>query len=455
MYGIKGCDPGAFLLARPGLYIRELDALILFIVFKGTDLHSGYGSTVEPNIESLWQKDMMADVEALWNKAGAVNRAGFVSYPAHSAFHRSGTTAVTPSLTFGNAGNMRNGEESYMNFSSNGKHILGGTDAHYTRLAREMVYLQHNFAEHTGLHGVLDPRNLFNQLKYINDKGHTVHCGLLPFHAIEDAAKMKYWRGRYKYHFLACEQHRIRVVKHHYKENQKKMLNVSSIQPLEVNKLKKRTTIPQVLTAESESTHILPDDTLDSPLTEYGSSEFSDTESHMAPDAQTSNAIEKDETEDARTTGTNNSEIATGQQHAHIPSNIISPNINISTASLAPIENNYVDYDMDIDEEDEHNNQTDTDILVESDKVNLPSQNYDISEPVTISMEVDGELQMDNANRRGHRPASIPDSQSDDEWFDDRTDVEEDDDDSEDEMELSESRYEVKDILDRRVMVCI
>jgi hypothetical protein len=43
---------------------------------------------------------------------------------------------------------------------------------------------------------------------------------------------------------------------------------------------------------------------------------------------------------------------------------------------------------------------------------------------------------------------------SDNEEFDDGTDVEEDDED-ENPLELSEDRYEVKDILDRRTLVCV
>ncbi|KAI0042408.1 hypothetical protein FA95DRAFT_1478374, partial [Auriscalpium vulgare] len=40
-----GSDAGDFLLARPGLYIREQNATIVWAAFKGNDLHSGNAPT--------------------------------------------------------------------------------------------------------------------------------------------------------------------------------------------------------------------------------------------------------------------------------------------------------------------------------------------------------------------------------------------------------------------------
>jgi hypothetical protein len=238
-------------------------------------LHSGYGSTVEPTIEQLWQNKVMADVEAMWNMAEDENRAGFVSFPAHAAFHRSGTMAITPSLTFGNAGNAKSGEDAYMNFSSNGKHIVGGAHAHYNRLAREIVYLHHNFAQHTGLQGMEDPRDMLKRIKYPDDRGNLVHCDPLPFHAVEDAQLLAYWRGRYKWHYMACEQHRIGVLKSNYKKNQAKIKHTPSIDPSELMKLKTRARIPQMSVRSSQ-------DIPDSPLTEYDYSSWPSGSSSLA-----------------------------------------------------------------------------------------------------------------------------------------------------------------------------
>jgi hypothetical protein len=296
-----GCDPGAFLLARPGLYIRELGILVLFIIFKGTDLHSGYGSTVDPTVEKLWRDKVMADVEVLWNEAGEENRAGFVSYPSHAAFHRSGTMAITPSLTFGNSGNPRSGEDAYMNFSSNGKHIVGGAHAHYNRLAREIVYLHHNYGQHTGLQGLEDPRDMLKRITYVDDGGNLVHCDPLPFHAVEDAQLLTYWRGRYKWHYMSCEQHRIGVLKHQYKKNQSKILQKLGVNPLELEKLKTRTRIPQTSIEGLMSPQPTSQNIPDSPLTEYDYSSWpSDSSCPLdALPAQSSDHAEEDADENA------------------------------------------------------------------------------------------------------------------------------------------------------------
>lgn len=56
---VLGSDPGVFMLGQPGLYIRELDICILFLVFKGNDLHSGFSPTVDPLKEHAWKAEML------------------------------------------------------------------------------------------------------------------------------------------------------------------------------------------------------------------------------------------------------------------------------------------------------------------------------------------------------------------------------------------------------------
>lgn len=241
-----GSDPGAFMLGRPGLYIRELDICILFLVFKGNDLHSGFSPMVDATKERAWHVEMLQTVALIYNMVGPENRCGYVSYPSNVACHRLGAMSITPSLTFGNAGANPARKDIYMDYARHGLHLVGAR-AHYNRLAREVVYHQHNFAQHTGLQGLPDPADALRSMTYVDENNFTAHCDPVPFHAVHDAALLTHWRGRYKYHYLNCHAYRINIVKHRYKTTQLKLKNVA--QPSKLTSiptlLNQRTGIPR------------------------------------------------------------------------------------------------------------------------------------------------------------------------------------------------------------------
>lgn len=237
---------------------------------KATDIHTGYAPTVDDSAEKTWREKVAAYVDAAWNMTGVENRCGFVSYPSHAAFHRSGMVAVTPSLTFGNAGAGRSRQDAYMNYASHGKHIMGGSYAHFNRLAREIIYLNHNFAQFTGIRG-LDPRDMLKNLTYKDEGGDWVHCQPLPFHAIEDSKLLAYWRGRYKWHWMTCEEHRIGVDKHSYKRARAKNQNTYTS---DLNKLRKRTHIPRLSRNQLGASPISDQNTPPSPLIDYDHSDW-------------------------------------------------------------------------------------------------------------------------------------------------------------------------------------
>ena len=63
-------DPGPFCLARSGLYLREKDVWIIFLVFKGNDLHSGFAPKEDPDAHQHWVDTTLNDA---WNMAGPQN----------------------------------------------------------------------------------------------------------------------------------------------------------------------------------------------------------------------------------------------------------------------------------------------------------------------------------------------------------------------------------------------
>lgn len=175
---------------------------------------------------------------------GPENRCGYVSYPLNIACHQLGAMSITPSLTFGNAGADPAHKDVYMNYSRNGKHLVGA-HAHYNRLAREIVYHNHNFAQHAGLQGIPDPADALQAITYVDDNGCTVHCDPIPFHAVHDANLLAHWRGRYKWHYLNCHEYRINIAKHMYKANQLKLKSALPTSTLAASNLTRHSGIPR------------------------------------------------------------------------------------------------------------------------------------------------------------------------------------------------------------------
>jgi hypothetical protein len=244
---ITGSDPGAFCLGRSGLYVRELGVHVLFLVFKGNDLHSGFSPTVDPIKEQAWRTEMTQTVNTIYNMVGPENRCGWVSYPSNVACHQLGSMSITPSITFGNAGANPTHKDVYMDYARHGKHIVGGAHAHFNRLAREMVYQIHNFNQYAGLHGVPDAADTLALMTYPDDNGHMVHCEPLPFHAVHDVDLLAHWRGRYKWHYLNCQEYRINVVKHKYKKKQSKLKDALAVSQTTPSDLNQRNGIPRWL----------------------------------------------------------------------------------------------------------------------------------------------------------------------------------------------------------------
>ncbi|KAL6305012.1 hypothetical protein BKA93DRAFT_825338 [Sparassis latifolia] len=74
-----GADPGAFLLAQPGTYIRETGELTLFAAFKGNDLHGGSAPYAPPEEMRKWEAEILKEIGT---RFGVVKRVGYVSYPS-------------------------------------------------------------------------------------------------------------------------------------------------------------------------------------------------------------------------------------------------------------------------------------------------------------------------------------------------------------------------------------
>lgn len=109
-----------------GLYIREKNIWIIFLFFKGADIHSGFAPKEDPESHRKWIETELSNA---WNMAGPQNRVGYVNYPGKVPVRRIGSLNMTPPTLFGNFGSSQAHKGNQTNFAQDGEMILGGQDA--------------------------------------------------------------------------------------------------------------------------------------------------------------------------------------------------------------------------------------------------------------------------------------------------------------------------------------
>ncbi|KAJ7089448.1 hypothetical protein C8R44DRAFT_990885 [Mycena epipterygia] len=191
-------DPGAFLLARSGLYIRELNTWALHIFFDGVDIHSGVGATTTQSVEQF-QKWVEEELDPLWNRSDLV-RLGVVSYASSSAWRRDTYMSMTPDVRFGNFGPEQHHLSIQRDFATHGEEILGGQEPWANRMGREIVYRFWNELQLCNLDLGIDLNTLTNSITFKNSDDENVALKELPFHPVRDAECINLWRG-YVEHF--------------------------------------------------------------------------------------------------------------------------------------------------------------------------------------------------------------------------------------------------------------
>jgi len=171
-------DAGPFLLARPGLYVRETNSAIILLHSKAIAFILGFLLlSMKP-----YAKNGLKNV--VWNST-FVSRVNYVSYPSKVAFSRQA------SLQWLLLWHLEMKEHLFHTNWNNS--ILLSIAIIFWRwtcschhLAREAVFLFWNFAQHSGLGG-LDIDHILTSMTFQNHAGESIHCDSLPFHPIKDA----------------------------------------------------------------------------------------------------------------------------------------------------------------------------------------------------------------------------------------------------------------------------
>ncbi|KAL1684696.1 hypothetical protein GGG16DRAFT_119562 [Schizophyllum commune] len=197
-------DLGRFFLARPGLYIEARDVREIYIVFRGTDVHSGFAPSVDPaHFPDWWNR-----VKVHINMLGPENRCFCVAYLNFAATTRTTDFSISPPLTFGNAGSPALHKERRNNFLQHGYPAMGDFRAYYNNLGREAAYQFYNFCQMAGIK-IPGINEILGMMSYSDELGRTQTMENAPFDPIADAARVDLMRGAWKLHYLHAMQYYI------------------------------------------------------------------------------------------------------------------------------------------------------------------------------------------------------------------------------------------------------
>jgi hypothetical protein len=98
---------------------------IIFLLFKGNDIHSGFAPMEDFKDHQEWVESILAPA---WDHAGPENRLGYVIYPSGIAIQRSASLNATPSQLFGNFGSLQPRKTGQHTFAKHGHVTLGNQE---------------------------------------------------------------------------------------------------------------------------------------------------------------------------------------------------------------------------------------------------------------------------------------------------------------------------------------
>ncbi|KAJ6546385.1 hypothetical protein DFH09DRAFT_1506854 [Mycena vulgaris] len=132
-----GSNLGTFLWMRGGIYLRELNAYIVFTTFKGHDIHCGQPPTFVKQIQDAWIS--LPTAQKLFKHFGPQVRCGYVLYWSQAATTHSTQIQYSRSLHFLYSPAPDKKDENRRYFITDGETILGDSDARANRLQCQLM----------------------------------------------------------------------------------------------------------------------------------------------------------------------------------------------------------------------------------------------------------------------------------------------------------------------------
>ncbi|KAL0062889.1 hypothetical protein AAF712_010210 [Marasmius tenuissimus] len=222
-----GSDPGAFILARFGLYAKFKlmpdGRCIFFLFFKGNDLHSGVAPTVHPSVREA----ALAELAEHINKAKPVNRVVYVCYPSQDLCRRE-----VPMMTYPKEFNSSGPTTNFHWYVSQGSPALGTKRDCDIRLRWDTAMDSWNKAILRGEKPSLPPTTV--SLEEMNPHGEKVYVehfypnptfpflehGVLSRNPLDHPEFFGLWRGRWKYHEVILDRYYLSMTKYQYRFGQ-------------------------------------------------------------------------------------------------------------------------------------------------------------------------------------------------------------------------------------------
>ncbi|KAJ7701592.1 hypothetical protein B0H17DRAFT_1128365 [Mycena rosella] len=218
-----GSDPGAFCLARCGLYVHEADSWIVYLVFRGNDPHSGFAPTSPPIPIDL--------INTVVNAAGP-NRVAYVNYPSRVATTRDGSMSMTPATNFGNYGATSVTKTEQRHYSdASSTPIFGDLRAKVNRLAREAANNFQNSLAWCNIKLNVSMTSLLTGMTYEDPDVGEKHIEPPPFDLELEEAQMSRWWRFYEWHRNLCSNYLIRITKDQFRTAQANIKSGTSPAP--------------------------------------------------------------------------------------------------------------------------------------------------------------------------------------------------------------------------------
>ena len=219
------------MLGRHGLYMREQDVQIVYLVFKGVDLHSGFHPSYSSRNKEAWLKDL----NSVWEST--VDRVALVSYPTEAICNRLAPMSISPPLHFGNLGQPISHKARQQNFSQNSRGILGDHESTQNRLGREAVWTFANQLYYSGLEWDGGIADLYARVTY-KGTADNVHPLLPPrFDVPSSPAEVHRMRQHWVWYVSVVDLYHVWMTKDAYKTQQAKLhlhdKHVNAFTPME------------------------------------------------------------------------------------------------------------------------------------------------------------------------------------------------------------------------------
>lgn len=200
------------MLARAGIFIRELNTWAIHIFFDGTDIHTGIGATTTLSV-SDFKSWVDTELETAW-KVSELGRMGIVQYAMRSAHNRDTYMSMMPAGRFGNI--VPKPAVHVRDYANHAEGILGGREAWANRMGREIVFNFWNQLQVCNLDLGKDIGDILQSVMFKDYDGQPVALQPLPFHPIKDAAFIALKRAHFEYLRQRSSRLRIFISKAHF-----------------------------------------------------------------------------------------------------------------------------------------------------------------------------------------------------------------------------------------------